>query len=364
MLRQQVRLKQLMQRNHWQTYRTFCKEYDRAAKAVDGHLIGSWPSRAQLHRWMSGELKSLPYSDHCRVLEAMFPGWNAEQLFELLDVAESDSPGTVSASADIGTRIAETLSRGIAAPDAGAGWGRGTQLVTSGATAGMLRDQGHDVRDQESLSRAMADKLMVLGKVQRMPGAELEQLGLLAGNLVDLELSVRIDIGADGAAVVAYSHHLLNLTSEPISRFAREIWFEYTTGSLSIHPSDANDRRVGIHRINSTGTMAKFNCRMAPPLQPGESTSIGYSCTGGLFKEALYWRQVMHRFTRKFTLVVRHEGVEQLTSCTVLTEHPNGSETSTDECVIWDYDERGAVMTATLDCLVPHQAVTLSWETP
>ncbi|MFF4413416.1 DUF5919 domain-containing protein [Streptosporangium sp. NPDC001559] len=78
---QQILLKSLLQQRHWQTYKTFCKEYDKAAKLVDSTLQGKWPSRAQLHRWLSGELKGLPYSDHCRVLEAMFPGRTVEELF-------------------------------------------------------------------------------------------------------------------------------------------------------------------------------------------------------------------------------------------------------------------------------------------
>jgi Domain of unknown function (DUF5919) len=80
-----VRLRELLRQRHWQTYRTFCREYDRAAKAVDSELIGSAPSRAQLHRWLAGEMKGLPYPHHCRVLEAMFPGWPAHQLFEQID---------------------------------------------------------------------------------------------------------------------------------------------------------------------------------------------------------------------------------------------------------------------------------------
>ncbi|MFE0146146.1 DUF5919 domain-containing protein [Nonomuraea sp. NPDC059007] len=77
----QILLKTLLKQRHWQTYSTFCKEYDKAAKKVDPSLQGGYPSRAQLHRWLTGELKGLPYSDHCRVLEAMFPGQRADELF-------------------------------------------------------------------------------------------------------------------------------------------------------------------------------------------------------------------------------------------------------------------------------------------
>ncbi|WP_432928409.1 DUF5919 domain-containing protein [Microbispora sp. CA-135349] len=89
MTEQPIMLKSLLRQRHWQTYSTFCREYDKAAKKVDPALAGRWPSRAQLHRWLSGELKGLPYADHCRVLEAMFPGLTAHQLFSAETAAEA-----------------------------------------------------------------------------------------------------------------------------------------------------------------------------------------------------------------------------------------------------------------------------------
>lgn len=77
-----VTLKGLLRQRHWQTYETFCIEYDRTAEAIDPGLVGSWPSRAQFHRWLSGSLKGLPYPHHCRVLETMFPGHTAVDLFD------------------------------------------------------------------------------------------------------------------------------------------------------------------------------------------------------------------------------------------------------------------------------------------
>ena len=87
-----IRLKMLLQQRHWQTYGTFCREYDRVARSIDPGLVGSYPSRAQLHRWLSGELKGLPYPHHCRVLEEMLPGWTAAQLFEAGTVQEATAP--------------------------------------------------------------------------------------------------------------------------------------------------------------------------------------------------------------------------------------------------------------------------------
>lgn len=73
-------LKVLLRQRHMQGYRVFCKEYDRIAKQIDTDLLGKYPSKAQFYRWLSGELMGLPYADHCRILEKMFPGWTAEQL--------------------------------------------------------------------------------------------------------------------------------------------------------------------------------------------------------------------------------------------------------------------------------------------
>src|SRR5262249_4532152 len=39
------------------------------------------PSRAQFHRWLVGDLRGVPYTEHCRTLEHMITGYSADQLF-------------------------------------------------------------------------------------------------------------------------------------------------------------------------------------------------------------------------------------------------------------------------------------------
>jgi hypothetical protein len=34
---------------------------------------------------LAGDLVGIPYADHCRVLEKMFPGWTVDQLFQAND---------------------------------------------------------------------------------------------------------------------------------------------------------------------------------------------------------------------------------------------------------------------------------------
>lgn len=80
-----IALKALLQQRHMQTHSAFCREYDKVAADLDPTLKGGWPSRAQFYRWLSGDLIGLPYTDHCRILEKMFPGWKVDQLFQVQD---------------------------------------------------------------------------------------------------------------------------------------------------------------------------------------------------------------------------------------------------------------------------------------
>jgi Domain of unknown function (DUF5919) len=94
-------LRQLAFERHLQTHPAFVREYDKVAAALDRGLVGSGPSRAQLHRWLSGRLVGLPYADHCRVLEAMFPGWTAKELFGSLDTATQEQVRTDNANGGV-----------------------------------------------------------------------------------------------------------------------------------------------------------------------------------------------------------------------------------------------------------------------
>jgi len=85
-------LKVLLQHRHSQTHSAFCREYDRVAATVDQTLRGGWPSKAQFYRWLSGDLVGLPYADHCRILEAMLPGWRVDQLFQTHDGGAEPAP--------------------------------------------------------------------------------------------------------------------------------------------------------------------------------------------------------------------------------------------------------------------------------
>jgi len=75
-------LKALLRVRHWQTRGTFARQWDRVAKKVDPNLVGCCPSHAQFYRWLSGSVRGMPYPDTCMILEAMFPGYTVQQLFQ------------------------------------------------------------------------------------------------------------------------------------------------------------------------------------------------------------------------------------------------------------------------------------------
>lgn len=72
----------LLEDKGWQRYGTFRAAYEKAARSLDRQHGSSAPSRAQFHRWLTGDLRGLPYTDHCRVLEHMLAGYSVAQLFK------------------------------------------------------------------------------------------------------------------------------------------------------------------------------------------------------------------------------------------------------------------------------------------
>jgi hypothetical protein len=308
MANRHVRLKDALRARRWQTYRTFCREYDRAAKALDTSLVGTWPSRAQLHRWLSGDLKGLPYPDHCRVLEQMFPDWSAEQLFEFCGPVcpqESDTGSTASSIAG----VAQSIRSGLANPETGrAEWGDLATGETNATNA--LQRVSVTTTDETPRHVLMAQKLLALGFAGRVPPAEISQLSRLAGNVVDLRTEIELVVENDGACSVTYRYETLNLTDRPISRVSRDLWFQHPRNPLKLEALPNNATKLVVQRLHAADNMVKFALHLSPPIAPGDAATFGYRCSGAEFRKDYYWRQAIARFTRSFTLSVRHEGVD------------------------------------------------------
>ncbi|HEV7933058.1 MAG TPA: hypothetical protein VGP70_12220 [Actinomadura sp.] len=170
----------------------------------------------------------------------------------------------------------------------------------------------------------------------------------IRGNIIELSIRLDIDIAPDGWAELVYRHELLNLSDKPLTRIARELWFENTRGPLIITPTAESERRLMIQRLHDTANLAKFACQISPPLPPGESAIVGFSCKEGQFVEDHYWRQAISRHVRQYTIRVRQQGAEN----------------SADADLVWDFEGDDVVMTLTREYLRPNQAVTLRWDVP
>ncbi|MFF5261791.1 hypothetical protein ACFY4C_22870 [Actinomadura viridis] len=358
-----VRLKVLLREKHWQTHKTFCAEYDKAAKAIDPQLTGTWPSRAQLHRWLSGELKGLPYPDHCRVLEKMLPGWTAEQLFERCPPEESSQP--LSSPHDpIAPDVAEllaTIEDRIDTPQTGeVSWGAHSRTIPA-AKERLRAGPASYAAAPSDRAQDVGRRLLELQQAKRFNDAEITELAGLSGHVIELAKRIDLEIGPEGEARIEYRFDMLNLGDKPQARVAREVWFEHTTGPLVIKPTPDIDRRIGIQRIHDTANLAKFAFQISPPLQPGEWARVGYICEGGKFEVNHYWRESMPRYCRQYEINIRQRDID-LGGCTATEEHPDGSENSATDSLVWDIEGNDAVMSLTRDYLRPNQAVTLRWE--
>lgn len=186
----------------------------------------------------------------------------------------------------------------------------------------------------------------------------------LSADIQDNHLDVNIDVTQVGNVRLTYRHEFQNTTRTPFSRLVRQFWFKHTTGPLVVEPLADSDRRILVQPIHDVGVYLKFACQIFPAIQPGETARIGYTCTGGLFSDELYWRQAIFRPTRKLSLHLRLCGVQTLSQCSALEEHPNGSEVTATESLTWGRDGDGTLIGITRYDLLANQAITLRWGVP
>ncbi|MCF2531899.1 helix-turn-helix domain-containing protein [Yinghuangia soli] len=184
----------------------------------------------------------------------------------------------------------------------------------------------------------------------------------LADSVVELDLGITLEVDKEGWAQVTYRHHVLNLTDRPLTRFARELWFEHGEGPLEITPVPDAKHNVAVERIHDAGTLAKFACRVSPPVPPMGSATISYRCTGGRFTEGHYWRQAITRYTLRLHIDVRQQGVARLVDATAVEEYPDGATQPIDAEVRWSHEGSEASVQLVREDLRPNQFVTLHWE--
>jgi hypothetical protein len=329
------------------------------ARGIDPDLVGSWPSRATLHRWMTGGVKRLPYPDHCRILEGMFQGWTVDRLLQSLP---QDHEGSASSEINV-SQLMDTVRESLATPaSSAASWLTPARPSRSGDQDMPQALSDHITSDSGDPAPALGRKLIALQHKLRLSDSDTRQLARLAGHVVDLSLAIAIAIEPSGNAVVTYEHEILNLTSAPLRRIPREVWFKHATGShLKITPITMDSRRLMLQRTHDATHIAKFACQFAPAIDPGELAHFGYSCLGGRFVDEFYWRQDVLRHTRHLTIAARHRQATLLT-CSAVEQLPDGSEAFATESILWDHEGEDVSISVTRDYLEPGQALTLRWE--
>lgn len=87
-----IALKALLRQRHLHEYSEFVAEYSRRANELDLPRNAAPPTKAQYYRWVGGQVQELPRGYHCAVLERMFPGWTARQLFAQIENQHALSP--------------------------------------------------------------------------------------------------------------------------------------------------------------------------------------------------------------------------------------------------------------------------------
>lgn len=77
-------IKDLLREKHLHEYLAFATEYRRTARRLELRTAEP-PTKATYYHWLSGQLQGLPRGYHCIILEQMFPGWTAKDLFTPTD---------------------------------------------------------------------------------------------------------------------------------------------------------------------------------------------------------------------------------------------------------------------------------------
>ncbi|GBE67801.1 hypothetical protein MFM001_42630 [Mycobacterium sp. MFM001] len=108
-----IALKALLQQRHLHAYPAFVAEYQRRAKELDLPRRPAPPTKAQYYRWVGGQIHHLPRGDHCQVLEKMFPGWTARQLFAPCPDNDQAPPAGAGLLASVAPSVAPAILEGL-----------------------------------------------------------------------------------------------------------------------------------------------------------------------------------------------------------------------------------------------------------
>jgi hypothetical protein len=211
-------LKVLVEQRHWR-YVDFERHFQRAAPQVLDDARGLTVSEAQFRRWTSGRVKTLPGSDTCQVLEAMF-GIEAAALFGPPPSCDAPAP-TFNLEDEIAMTARDAHSEAAAAAAA----------AVSDTALDQLRDDLTTLARQYTTIPTYvvfqkAKELRELAETQRertQVPAQQQELLIVAGQACALLATAAFDLGSlDGAKRLTRSAALYGETArfDPLRAFA------------------------------------------------------------------------------------------------------------------------------------------------
>lgn len=224
-------LRKLLRQQHLQTYRAFRQTYDDVARRVNSMLVGTYPTERQYYRWVCDDMIGLPHSDHCDVLEAMFPGYTTQQLFEPYELIKGTNPADVERVFSINQRKDEDafqpgLSQALAILEEleGSDAGPVSDAPVDDMDATADQPANDDILRREVLASSLAIGLSIVlptPAAGRRVGSDLiEQLHLRNARLR------RIDDFLGGA----YTYRLYKIELDSAVKFFRECSYTESTG--------------------------------------------------------------------------------------------------------------------------------------
>ncbi|ORX13071.1 hypothetical protein [Mycobacterium xenopi] len=106
-------LRELLRQRHLHEFSAFAAEYRRIARDLGLPRDAEPPTKATYYYWLSGQMRGTPRGYHCLVLEQMFAGWTAKDLFACGDIRRGRGAHTTGLLASISPAVDPALLAGL-----------------------------------------------------------------------------------------------------------------------------------------------------------------------------------------------------------------------------------------------------------
>ncbi|MFJ3779807.1 DNA-binding protein [Streptomyces sp. NPDC090075] len=253
------------------TYRRFAKDFTALGVRLFGNSSAS-PTcgETQFRRWTGGQLQGLPVTEACQILEAMWPGYTAEQLFGPPPTVDPQAPAK-----DLEERVRMTAEEALEGADATA------STSISDNTIEELRDQVEAVARRYHLvpsaeAYETVDRLRLAIERQRdrtQVPVQQQQLMILNGQAAALLAVAAFDLGYfPSARALARTAAVFGETTRftPLQAFA-----DGTLAYISYHTGNATEAVAKATRALSYGGLGDMAGRRHQAIKARAHAHLG-----------------------------------------------------------------------------------------